>query len=145
MRRRNGRSLAGGVCRRGQTGVARAGDTQQEYEGGGCEQGDNSYGSYTSPPLSSNNGNCPAAAWCAVLAVGVTLGCVVTGVAFLAERGQIVVGVVSGIVVEVGGGEDDFAAGLGMGLAVGGSAPFAVALGALRADALADLVPVGRV
>ena len=42
------------------------------------------------------------------------------------------------------GGGDDFAFGLGVGLAVGGFTLFAVALGALKADALGDLAPVGR-
>jgi hypothetical protein len=43
------------------------------------------------------------------------------------------------------GGDDDFAFGLEVGLAVGGFPLFAVALGALKADALGDLAPVGRI
>ena len=78
----------------------------------------------------------------AMLAVGMAFGCVVAVVAALAECGEVVGGVVGRVVVEVGGGEDDDAAGLGMGQSVRGAAPFAAAAGAPEADTLADGGPV---
>lgn len=80
-----------------------------------------------------------------MLAVGMALARVVGIVTLLAESGQVVGGVVGRIMVEVRGGEDDPAAGLGMGLAVHRAAPFTVAPGALEADVLGNLGPVGRV
>ena len=80
-----------------------------------------------------------------VLAVRCALGRVVGVMTLLAEGGQVVVGVVGRVVVEVGDGEDDLAAGVGVGLVVLGAAPFAAVAGALEAGAARDLGPVGRV
>ena len=80
-----------------------------------------------------------------MFAVRMAFAGVVTVVAFLAKRGQVALGIVGRVVVEVGGGEDDPAAGLGMRPAVCSPAPFAAGPGALEADAMRDLAPVGRV
>ena len=47
----------------------------------------------------------------AMFAVGVAFGCVVGVVALLTECGQVTLGIVGGVVVEVGGGEEHPAAG----------------------------------
>ena len=61
---------------------------------------------------------------CVVFAVSGALGGVVGIVAALAEGGEVFVGVVGRIVVEVGGRQNDFAAGVGVRLAVrGGPGP----------------------
>ena len=80
-----------------------------------------------------------------MLAVGMAFGCVVAVVAALAECGQVAPGIVGRVVVEVGGGEEDDAAGLGMGPAVGSAAPFTASPGAPETDTPGDLGPVGRV
>ena len=71
-----------------------------------------------------------------MLTVGMAFRCVVSIVAFLAERGQVAFGIVGRVVVEMGGGEDDPAAGLGVRPVVGSAAPFTASLRALEADAL---------
>ena len=80
-----------------------------------------------------------------MLAVSVAFAGVVAVVALLAECSQVAFGIVGRVVVEVRSGKDNLATSLGMRPTVGGSAPFTAALGALEADALGDLGPVGRV
>ena len=145
MRRRNGRGLAGCVCLGGRNGIARADDTQQKQDDGGCEQDDNSVPASHQASFALKQQQLTGGGKGAMLAVGMAFAGIVGIVAPLAECGQVVFGIVGRVVVEVRGGQDDPAAGLGMGPAVGGVAPFAASPGALETDAPGDLGPVGRV
>ena len=69
-----------------------------------------------------------------MFAVGVTFAGIVAVVTLQAECCQVAFGVVGRVVVEVGGSEDDPAAGLEMRPAMRSSAPFTASPGALKTE-----------